>query len=248
MNPNRTPLIAGNWKMNLPESLSVYLSEIIDNQRDGVEMAICVPYTHIELCADALIDTDIAVGAQNIHHENAGAFTGEVSGRILSEVGANYVIIGHSERREYQGESKEVLTPKLKVALENNICAIFCVGEKLDQRKAGTYLEVVAEQLRAIPSDYPSFNLVIAYEPVWAIGTGETATPEQANEVHAFIRQQLRKTFGEVAAEEIRILYGGSMKPSNAKSLLEQPEVDGGLIGGASLVAADFLSIAASCG
>ncbi|TVQ77167.1 MAG: triose-phosphate isomerase [Flavobacteriales bacterium] len=246
MNHLRQPIIAGNWKMNIPADFQNFIAGISKNTAKNASLVICPPFSHLGSVAAQNNHRNFQVGAQNVHHENSGAYTGEVSASMLASVGVQYVIIGHSERRQYQAEGHEVLAPKLQRVLEQNMIGIYCVGETLEERKSGRFLEVIDQQLKTIPKDFPAENLVIAYEPVWAIGTGETASPEQANEVHAHIRNFLKMTFGEDFANSIRILYGGSMKPSNAAELLAQPEVDGGLIGGASLVLEDFLAIAAA--
>jgi triosephosphate isomerase len=197
----------------------------------------------------ATAGTPIAVGAQNVHWEESGAFTGEISAAMLKEIPVEYVIVGHSERRQYFGETDETVAKRVKAALAKTITPIVCIGETLEQRDAGETNDVVKRQtavaLNGLSAEQAA-KLVLAYEPVWAIGTGRTATPEQAQEVHAFLRTQLAAMFGDDVAETVRILYGGSMKPKNAAELLDQADIDGGLIGGASLVADDFLGIVTS--
>lgn len=243
-------LIAGNWKMNggpydaaqLLEGLKTNKSEVDEN----VDVLVCPPYVSIGMATDFLHDTDIQVGAQNLHFEENGAFTGEISAAMLTESGCNYVIIGHSERRQYFGETDETVNQRAVKALEHKLAPIICVGESLDQRKADEHFELVKKQVIAALDGISSedvLDVVIAYEPIWAIGTGETATPEQAQEMHAHIRSVLADLYTEDTADAINILYGGSMKPANAKELLSQPDVDGGLIGGASLDADSFSEI-----
>lgn len=244
----RRPLIAGNWKMNGSQSESAGLLEGIVqglNTVKNAEMAVCPPAILVPLAMEKLQGTGITWGGQDLNVNASGAFTGEISGPMLRDFGCTYVIVGHSERRTYYGESDEIVADKFGAALEHGLTPILCVGEVLEEREAGTTEAVVARQLEAVlgKHDISSLsNAVIAYEPVWAIGTGKTATPEQAQEVHAFIRAKLRELDAGVA-DKVRILYGGSMKPSNAAELLKKDDIDGGLIGGASLAADDFLGI-----
>lgn len=223
------------------------LNDKISEVKEHVHVLVCPPFISISTAADALRSlVTVDLGAQNVHYESDGAFTGEISAEMLNEIGCNYVIIGHSERREYFGETNEIVNRKVLRAIEAGLKVILCVGEKLDERKSEEHFEVVREQLRKGLLDLPvdrMRNMVIAYEPVWAIGTGETASPEQAQEMHAFIRKELQEIFGESVAFTVQILYGGSMKPGNAKELLEQKDVDGGLIGGAALKAESFAAI-----
>ncbi|MEE3362884.1 MAG: triose-phosphate isomerase, partial [Anaerovoracaceae bacterium] len=211
-----------------------------------VRTAICAPYVHLERLVKAFAGTDIGVGAENCHFEDSGAFTGEVSVPMLEEIGIDYCIIGHSERRQYNNETDETVNLKLKRLFRSKITPILCVGEVLEQREAGRAEEVVGGQigkdLEGIDADDVR-RMVIAYEPVWAIGTGKTATPEQANEMCGFIRGELSKLFGDDVACDVIIQYGGSMKPENASELMAQPEIDGGLIGGASLDARKFMDV-----
>lgn len=245
----RTKIVAGNWKMNTLPAEGVELARQIAADRNSVnpdvKMIVCPPFTHLCGVIEALKGTDIEVGAQNCAAEAAGAYTGEVSAAMLAALGCRYVILGHSERRQYYGETSESLRPKMAQAFANNLRPIFCVGENLAEREAGKHLEVVKRQIEEViftltPEEFS--KVVIAYEPVWAIGTGKTATADQAQEIHAHIRTILREKFGEVA-NETTILYGGSCKPANAPELFAKEDVDGGLIGGAALKAPDFLGI-----
>lgn len=209
----------------------------------GVELIVGVPFTH--LCC--VKQEGIAVAAQNCADKESGAYTGEVSARMIASLGARYVILGHSERREYYGETSATLTAKMALVYAHGMAPIYCIGERLEEREAGKHFDVCRRQLQEVVfglSPEQVETLVIAYEPVWAIGTGKTATADQAQEIHAFIRQVLAEKFGSAAAEKTPILYGGSAKPSNAGELFSKADVDGGLIGGASLVAADFVAIA----
>lgn len=248
-NTIRKYLIAGNWKMNKTASEGVDLVKEINlglGKQTDVGVALCPPFTALESCARALEDSSIQLGAQNMHPKLEGAYTGEVSPVMLRSLFCTVVILGHSERREYFKESDAFINEKVLAALESSLKPILCVGETLGQREAGETFTVVKEQLRGglegVSADSAE-SLVIAYEPVWAIGTGKTATPEMAQEVHGFIRGELNGLFGEAAAAKIRILYGGSMKPENASELLDQPDLDGGLIGGASLKSKSFIEL-----
>jgi len=244
-------LIAGNWKMNLNPDEALELTQaIIDgyemDQELPVQVLICPPSVFLAEAADIAYDSELWIGAQNVSQYPNGAYTGEISAAMLAGWGAEYCIVGHSERRQYFGESDSLINQKSKALIEHHIRPIICVGETLEERKAGRQNEVVSAQLsgclQGITLGIPS-EIVIAYEPVWAIGTGETASPEQAQEMHAFIRAELAKRYDPEVSEEVQILYGGSMKPDNARELLSCPDVDGGLIGGASLKADQFLSI-----
>lgn len=246
----RTLLIAGNWKMNAgPLKAKSLADELVNNWKDRSfesEALICPPFVSIPFVAKCFRDSDFKVGAQNVHTEDNGAFTGEISTAMLRELGCEYVITGHSERREYFYEDDALVAQKTARVLNEDLNAIVCVGEKLDERKKGNQEGVVKKQVEAVLSEISEEkyqNLVIAYEPVWAIGTGETATPEQAQEMHRFIRSLLTEHWGLNKSSAIRILYGGSMKPANAEALLSQPDVDGGLIGGASLKSDSFSEI-----
>ena len=212
---------------------------------DCVNFIVCPPFTHLQSVVETLKGTNIAVGAQDCATETKGAYTGEVSAEMIAALGCEYVILGHSERRQYYGETSETLNKKMARAYENNLIPIYCVGENLEEREANRHFEVCKQQLEEVVfnlTEEQFAKLVIAYEPVWAIGTGKTATAEQAEEIHAYIREVLRSKFG-TAAEECAILYGGSCKPSNAGEIFSKENVDGGLIGGAALKAEDFLGI-----
>lgn len=246
----RKKIVAGNWKMNLDynEGISLF-SEIVNmvkDERKGDQLAvICAPFIHLNSLAK-LGGNDVKIGAQNIHDKDSGAYTGEVSAKMVKSVGAEYVILGHSERRQYQAEHDELLFAKTKTALANDLKPIFCIGETLDERENGSYFEVLKRQLVngvfGLSADEFS-KIVIAYEPVWAIGTGLTASPEQAQEIHAFIRQEITTQYEATVADNTTILYGGSCNPGNAASLFAQKDIDGGLIGGASLKSRDFTDI-----
>ena len=241
----RNAVIAGNWKMNKTPRETV---ELINEMKPLVADAdcgvvLCVPFVDLTAALEAAKGSNIAIGAENCHFEASGAYTGEISAPMLKEMGVEYVIIGHSERRQYFGETDETVNLRTKAALANGLKAIVCVGETLTQREQGVTEELVAMQtkiaLLGVTADDLK-NVIIAYEPVWAIGTGKTATAEQANEVNAVIRATLAKLYGADVAETVTVQYGGSMNAKNADELLAQPDVDGGLIGGASLKAEDF--------
>lgn len=245
----RKRIIAGNWKMNKTASESQTLAEEIKRELaecSDVEVVLCPPFTSLPVVADVVGETAIKFGAQNIHWEANGAYTGEISPFMLRSLYCHFVILGHSERRSYFGETDEIVNKKTKAALAASLTPIVCVGETIEQRQAERHMEVVRTQVQASlagidPADLK--KLVIAYEPVWAIGTGLTATPEQAQEMHAFIRSVLAGMSNEDVAQSVRIQYGGSMKPSNAAELLAKPDIDGGLIGGASLEAKSFVEL-----
>lgn len=244
----RQPLVAANWKMNgtlaTIRPLLAAISQGLAQERTP-EVVVCAPYIYIPLVQDLLKQGRIGIGAQNLSQHAAGAFTGEVAAAMLADFGCRYVIVGHSERRALYHESDQVVAEKFVQAGKHGLVPILCVGEQLEEREDGITEEVVARQLNAVVSSagIAAFaNAVIAYEPVWAIGTGRTATPEQAEEVHAFIRLQLAR-HDDGIADRIRILYGGSVKADNAQDLFSRADIDGGLIGGASLKAADFLAI-----
>ncbi len=245
----RKTIIAGNWKMNKNPADAKTLLEDIKNKvakAKWCEIVCCVPFVDIPAAVRALKDSRIAVGAQNLHQEESGAYTGEISADMLKNAGVKYVVIGHSERRQYFGETDALVAKKLAKALEHGLHPIVCVGETLEQREMGVTLDLIGMQMNAALSVVPADKLrqvVFAYEPVWAIGTGKTATSEQAGEVCSFIRATIRKKFGARAARSVTIQYGGSMNAANAAELLAQPDVDGGLIGGASLKADDFAAI-----
>lgn len=243
----RRTLVAGNWKMHgSSRSVEQLLTELKPAvAASAAEVAVIPPYPYLSQAISLLADSQIAVGAQNVcMYRGEGAYTGEVSADMLKELGCRFVLVGHSERRALFGESDECVAEKLAAALEQGLQPILCVGESLEQRVAGETLNVVGRQLQAVLQtvNQPLDEIVVAYEPVWAIGTGETATPEQAQEVHAFIRQELA-TFDKSLSVKIRILYGGSVKAANAEELFAQPDIDGGLVGGASLDASEFAAI-----
>ncbi len=240
-------LVAGNWKMHGSLSGNAQLLAGIGAHgvSHGVEIAVCVPSVYLQQVCGLLSGSGIALGAQNVSEHESGAFTGEVSVAMLKELGCCYVIVGHSERRALFGETSRQVTQKLKACLSGGLRPILCVGETSAEREAGTTEVVIAGQLDAVLSEVGPEQLaeaVVAYEPVWAIGTGKTATPEQAQDVHAFIRTRLAKAMG-ARASEVRILYGGSVKAANAAALFACPDIDGGLVGGASLQAQEFLAI-----
>ena len=245
----RRPFMAGNWKMNKDVSEARELAEGIKEAAAGVEdvdLAVFPPCLSIAPVLEVLGGTNVAVGAQNMHWEPSGAYTGEMSGAMIKAAGCSMVIIGHSERRQYFGETDETVNRKLKAALDAGLKPIMCCGETLEERKGGVTKKVVETQVRGgldglTPDQMQS--VTVAYEPVWAIGTGETATPEQAEEVHAFIRDLLKELFGEIC-EEVRIQYGGSVKPGNVADLMACGNIDGGLVGGASLKADSFGKLA----
>jgi len=247
----RTKIVAGNWKMNndLKESKSLtkkIIKSIKKTALKNTRVIIAPTFVNIERVAKKAKGTKVEVAAQNMHFEKSGAFTGEVSAEMIKAVGSKIVILGHSERRQYFGETDEMLAKKVNTALANKMEVIFCFGEVLEERKADNHFKVVESQLKNAlfhleANDFK--NIILAYEPVWAIGTGETASPEQAQEIHAFIRKILTDNYDEATAEGISILYGGSVKPANAKEIFSKQDVDGGLIGGAALNKDDFKAI-----
>ena len=246
----RKKIVAGNWKMNktLQEgvALATELKDILAAEKPNCEVIIGTPFIHLATASELLRDSVIRVSAENCANKESGAYTGEVSAAMVKSTGAEYVILGHSERREYYNETPEILKEKVDLALANGLKVIFCIGESLEQREAnqqeavckaelqGSVFHLTAEQWK---------DIVIAYEPIWAIGTGKTATSDQAQEIHALIRAQVAGKFGAQVADDTTILYGGSCKPGNAPELFAKPDIDGGLIGGASLKAADFMGI-----
>ena len=246
---SRKYLIAGNWKMNTTSSDSVDLISEINSlvgQQTQVQVCICPPFTSLQKSSTLVEQTEVLLGAQNMSAEPSGAYTGEISAEMLRDLYVNFVILGHSERRQYFGETNTTVNLKVLAAVQNNLKPIYCIGETLEQRESNMTLEVVKAQVQEGLANFPLSevdNLVLAYEPVWAIGTGKTATDEMAQEVHGYVRGLLVDLFGDLAGSGIRILYGGSMKPENASGLLAQQDVDGGLIGGASLNAKSFCSI-----
>ncbi len=244
----RKAVIAGNWKMNKNrEEAKALIADMIPLVKDaGCDVVICVPYTNLETALDATRGTNIHVGAENCHWAASGAFTGEISASMLTEMGVEYVIIGHSERRQYFGETDVTVNKRVRAALDAGLKVILCVGELLDQREAGITQEIVGMQTKVALGGVTGEelkNIIIAYEPVWAIGTGKTATAQQANEVNRYIRTVVEGLYGKKAADGVTIQYGGSMNAGNADELTAQPDVDGGLIGGASLKAPDFAAI-----
>ncbi|MBN1307085.1 MAG: triose-phosphate isomerase [Chitinispirillaceae bacterium] len=246
---SRKKFIAGNWKMNTTVDDACRLAQEIVTavgKATDVDIAICPPYTNLSEVSKVIKESAVTLGAQDVHWETSGAYTGKVSCSMLKSVGVTYVIIGHSEQRQYFHETDETVNKKVTAALAAGLLPIVCVGETLDERKSGAMDTVIERQTKGAfrgISREDALKCTIAYEPVWAIGTGETATPKQANDAHIFIRNIYTGLYGDQAASQIRIQYGGSMKPENAKELLAQSDVDGGLIGGASLKAASFLRI-----
>ncbi len=244
----RSKIVAGNWKMNKNRTeTEALLAELSAKLPDtNAEVMVAPPYVNLGEAVRYLDDSIIAVIAQNMHFAESGAYTGEISADMLLDIGVDTAIIGHSERRAYFGETDAILAKKVTFALEKNIRTMFCFGEELEDRKSGNHFNVVADQLKnaLFSLDASAWkNIVLAYEPVWAIGTGETASPEQAQEMHAFIRKTITDRYDANVAGNVSILYGGSVKPGNANEIFSKPDVDGGLIGGASLVADDFIAI-----
>ncbi len=245
----RKPFIAGNWKMNKTIKEAI---ELVNNLKrelsdvEGVAIVICPVSTSLSEVSDLIVDSNIGLGAQNVYWQESGAFTGEVAPSMLKDAGCQYVIIGHSERRKYFSETDETVNKKTKAALAAGLLPIVCVGEVLEERQANKTIEVVEAQLKGSLEGLTPENLskiVIAYEPVWAIGTGKTATPAQAQEVHKFIRNWLSKNYNNDVSQNLQILYGGSVKPSNIKELISEEDIDGALVGGASLDSASFVGI-----
>ncbi len=246
----RKAIIAGNWKMNKtrPEAKELLeaIKPLVANAENNVEVVACVPFTNLETAINTTAGSNVKIGAENVHFEKSGAFTGEISADMLTELGVEYVVIGHSERRQYFGETDETVNKRLLAALQAGLKPILCVGETLDQREKGITEEVISMQTKIAlmgTCEKCIKNVVIAYEPVWAIGTGKTATAEQAEEVCAFIRKTIENLFNKEIADGMTIQYGGSMNAKNCAELLSKPNVDGGLIGGASLKAEDFNTI-----
>ena len=245
----RKNIVAGNWKMNTTVPEGVKLASEVNAALEGItpkcDVVIGVPFTHLT-AVKAVIGEKLGLSAENCADKAKGAYTGEVSAAMVASTGATYVILGHSERRQYYGETAATLKDKVALALENGLRPIFCIGEVLEERENGTYFDVIKAQIVDSLFDLSAEDfgkIVLAYEPVWAIGTGKTATADQAQEIHAFIRRLIAEKYGEQVADDTTILYGGSCKPSNAKELFEKPDVDGGLIGGAALDAASFMGI-----
>jgi triosephosphate isomerase (TIM) len=247
---SRRPIVAGNWKMNktVGEALTLVreLRGLVSMVRDRVEVVVAPPFTALHAVAKAIDDSNIGLAAQNCFWETWGAYTGEVSAPMLQEVGCTYVIVGHSERRQLFGETDETVNRRVKAVVASRLLPIVCIGETLAERESGRTLEVVSRQLTGALAGFDgtaAASFVVAYEPVWAIGTGRNATSNQAQEVHAHIREQLTGLYGREISEQVRIQYGGSVKPDNAAELMGKPDVDGALVGGASLKAADFAAI-----
>lgn len=249
----RKLIIAGNWKMYKTSFEAMELTNLLKRsvgEIDAVDIVVCPPFTALVDVRDTLADTTIGLGAQNLYWEDEGAFTGEVSAPMLKAAGAQYVIIGHSERRQYFGETNETVNKKIKAALKHELLPIVCVGEVLSQRESGQTFAVLEQQCSgslAGLTEEQMARIIVAYEPVWAIGTGKTATPQQAQEAQQFIRSQLAKLFDAKTAAAVRIQYGGSVKPENACELMSQPDIDGALVGGASLKNESFSQIIKNC-
>ncbi len=246
----RKNIVAGNWKMNTTVPEGVALAKEVNEALKGLDkkcdVVICTPFTHLTSVAAVIDQNVLGLGAENCADHKSGAYTGEVSAPMVASTGAKYVILGHSERRQYYGETAETLREKVALALENCLTPIFCIGEVLAEREDGTFNEVVKAQIvdglfNLSAEDFG--KIILAYEPVWAIGTGKTATADQAQDMHAHIRAVIAEKYGKEVAENTSILYGGSCKPSNAAELFAKPDVDGGLIGGAALKCADFMGI-----
>ncbi|MGE5174533.1 MAG: triose-phosphate isomerase [Betaproteobacteria bacterium] len=249
MNAKRRPIIAGNWKMNKTmveaRDLATKLAPLVSRVKDR-DIVLAPPFTALSAVAVAINGTNIALSAQNLFWEDKGAFTGEISAEMLLDLGCKYVIIGHSERRQYFGETDETVNKKLRQALHKGLLPIVCVGELLSEREAGKANEVIDRQIAGALKGVTAAEMqkvVIAYEPVWAIGTGKTATPDQANEIHAFIRQKVKSLYSTEVAESLRIQYGGSVTPDNISSLMAKPDIDGALVGGASLKPESFAAL-----
>jgi triosephosphate isomerase len=250
MNAKRKPIIAGNWKMNKTTleagDLAAALIPLVSSANDR-EIVLAPPFTSLEAVSETIRGTNMVLAAQNMHWEEKGAFTGEISAEMLLDLGCKYVIIGHSERRQYFGETDETVNRKVKQALKKGLLPIMCVGETLAEREAGKLNEIINRQVTGGLKDLSAGDMkkvVIAYEPVWAIGTGKTATPEQANEVHQLIRQQVKSLYNTEIAEGLRIQYGGSVTPENVSTLMAMPDIDGALVGGASLKPESFAALA----
>ena len=249
----RKQIVAGNWKMNTTVPEGIELAKAVVAKAGevpaNVKLIIATPFTHLYPVAEVVKGTAVSLSAENCADKEKGAFTGEVAANMLASVGCEYTILGHSERRQYYGETDAKLVEKTKLALANGLKVILCVGENLEERESGKHFEVCEAQIKNVLYNFTEEdmkNIVIAYEPVWAIGTGKTATAAQAEEIHAFIRKTVAEKFGAEVADDTTILYGGSCKPSNAKELFAQADIDGGLIGGAALKADDFIGIALS--
>ena len=249
----RKKIVAGNWKMNTTVAEGVALAkavvELADQTPANVGLIVAPPFTHLASVAEVLKGSKVGLSAQNCADHESGAYTGEVAVNMLVSAGCQWTILGHSERRQYYGETDEKLVEKVRLARAGGLKVILCVGENLDQREAGKHFDIVEEQTKNVLFNFTAEemkDIVIAYEPVWAIGTGKTATAQQAEEIHAFIRKVVAGKFGAAVAEDLTILYGGSCKPSNARELFAEKDIDGGLIGGAALKADSFIDIAKS--
>ncbi len=249
----RKPIIAGNWKLNNTVKESIELASSLKDSLSGIsdiDIVICPVFTSLSAVKDAIADSNIKLGAQDVFWQDSGAFTGEVSALMLADVGVEYVIIGHSERRQYFGETNETVNRKIKAVLKHGLTPIVCLGEVLEEREESKTFDVIKTQLNesfAGMSAEDMKKIVIAYEPVWAIGTGKTATPEQAEEVHKYVRDLIAERYDQQTASVVRIQYGGSVKPENISELIAQPDIDGALVGGASLKAEAFVEIVKKC-
>ena len=248
----RTPIIAGNWKLNKTPHEAVNLINELKRElanATGVDIVVCPPFTDLADAADILVEQNIALGAQNVFWEESGAFTGEVSASMLKDLGVRYVIVGHSERRQYFGETDTTVAKRIRACLKHGLIPIVCVGEDLAEREGNRTFSVIQTQIEGSLAGLTPDEMkimAVAYEPVWAIGTGKTATPQQAQDVHAFIRGLLTKIFGADTAQAVRIQYGGSVTPENSAALMANPDIDGALVGGASLKAVSFAAIVTS--
>lgn len=245
----RKPIVAGNWKLNKTIKEAIEFTTLLKRlvtEFQHVDVVICPPYTALSDLSEILLESEIKLGAQDVYWEEKGAFTGEVSSSLIKDAGASYGVIGHSERRQFFNETNETVNRKTKAALTAGLTPIVCVGESLAEREAGKTFRVLEEQFRGSFKDLtadPMKKIIIAYEPVWAIGTGKVATPSEAQEVHAFIRKELRSAFGQECADVVRLQYGGSVKPENIAELMREADIDGALVGGASLDAKSFADI-----
>lgn len=244
----RKPIIAGNWKMNMtPSQAKELVKDLKPLVKDAsCEVVVCPPFVDLPFVAEEIKGSNIHLGAQNVHWEEKGAYTGEIAAEMLKEIGVEFVIIGHSERRQFFGETDETVNKRLKAALQHDLIPIVCVGESLEQRESGVTNQIVNTQIKGAFADISSDDaekIVVAYEPIWAIGTGKTATKEDANDTIKEIRKTIADIYGNDIAEKVRIQYGGSMKPANATELMSMSDIDGGLIGGASLKAEDFSKV-----
>jgi len=249
MNKNRRPILAGNWKMNKTAAeardLAARLAPLVAGVKDR-DIVLCPPFTALQAAGEAIKGTNMALAAQDLHWEDKGAYTGEISAEMLLDLGCKYVIIGHSERRQYFGETDETVNKKVKQALKKGLLPIMCVGETLAEREAGKLDDVINRQVAGGLKDITApdmTKIVIAYEPVWAIGTGKTATPEQANDVHGLIRKKVKSLYTAEVADGLRIQYGGSVTPENVSQLMAKPDIDGALVGGASLKPESFAAL-----